>query len=137
MNAAREGFAALQALAGENKVLRGAFMIAEAISNTALAITNATATMPPPSLPFVIPVITAIGAAQVATIAQQMGTDGEAVAAPPGLGGFDIGPTESAAPDFFRTNQSRPQQQQVVLVTEDLTTVQTRVTVTEERASIG
>ena len=132
----QQGFATLQGLAGENQIARGAIMIAEAIANTAVAISRAPADYGLAGAAVAIPVIAALGAAQVATIATQMGGGtGESVTAP-GLGGFDLGPTESASPDFFRTNQSRPATQPV-LVTEDLSAVQNRVSITEDRASIG
>ena len=141
VSAAQEGFAALQGLAGENQVARGAFMIAEAVANTALAISRSVAEFGLVGSAVAIPIIAAIGAAQIATIAAQMGSGNEASSVSSGAsipGGFvrpELGPVESASSGFF--NISQPPPAQTVLVTEDLNAVQNRVAVTENRASIG
>lgn len=120
------------ALAEDNQKLQGSIQIGEAIANTAVAVTAATKV--PATAPFVIPALLAIGAAQVATIAKNMKTSGEA--------GGDVGATiPEAAPvapeQQIETAVSDTAPQVVpVLVTEDLNTVQARVLVTEQRGSI-
>jgi len=109
--------------------------VAESIANTAVGVTAAWKN--PFTAPGTIPLIIAAGVASVATIIAQLGTSGGNANVPTiSAEGFRVGPVETASPDFFRTNQSRPQNQ-VVLVTEDLAAVQQRVLVTEDRASIG
>ena len=122
-------------LAEESKPITGAILVAESIAGTAVAVVNATKNLA--TAPATIPLILATGAASVATIIAQLGASGGNANLPQiSAEGFRVGPTESASPDFFRSNQSVTTPQ-VVLVTEDLNTVQDRVAVTEDRASIG
>ena len=98
-------------------------MIAEAIANTALAITKV---MPNP---IAIAGVAAIGAAQIAIIAAEMGQSGDAPDAPT-VNRRDV-LIDSAVRDL------RQIQWQPILVTEDLNVVQGRVSVTADRSSLG
>ena len=108
----------------------------EAVMNTAAALAAIWAPPTTASAPFLTPFIIANGAAQIAAIAAAQPGSGSIVNPSFTTNVSRSSPIESASPDFFRTNQSRPQNQ-VVLVTEDLAAVQGRVAITEDRASIG
>jgi hypothetical protein len=121
-------------MAEENFQLQKAFKIGEVLMSTAAAMIRVW-DAGPYAAPFLMATVAAQGAASLAAV----------VNARPGDTGGILSPVytqngtsalEKASPDFFRTNQSIPQNQ-VVLVTEDLNTVQGRVAVTEDRSSIG
>jgi len=129
-------FGLTQTLAAENQQIQGVLLIGEAIANTALAITKVTA-QTGVLAPLVIPGILANGAIQVATIAANMAVSAKGGAGVSG-GGDQFAPgtiEQRNASNFVNLTNDQPQSQ-VVLVTEDLNTVQNRVQVTEDRASI-
>ena len=112
-------------------------MIGEAVANTALAITdiNSKWAAVPPVNAALIALTVASGAAQVAAISKNMQASGESIS---GGGQFTPGTTEqrNASVAFESAARAVPEPS-VVLVTEDLSAVQSRVAVTESRASIG
>jgi len=119
----------------DNMALIGALMIGEAIANTALALTNIAATAPAPAIPFLQAQAIITGAASVATIAANMGASNAGTVSTISTGQVPSTPTETAAnTTLFRVN---PPKAQIVLVTDDLNTVQQRVAVTNDRASLG
>ena len=137
-------FDALSVIAGESLLLQGAIGIAEVIVSTSRAIAGVTASLAAvpfglAALPAAIAAIKLNGVKQAAIIAAVTGA--KAIAA--GQGGVDI-TTETPTNQRDQFNQSafsreggeRRFDSQVVLVTEDLNTVQNRVRVTEDRASI-
>ena len=136
--AATSGISNIIATAAVNVFgIQKAFRSAGVVIDTAAALAQVQVK---PGYPEAIPLAIAIAANGVAQLAAIN-------AAVPGQGTIvnptytkDVSnrPIESASADFYRTNQSREaNQQQIVLVTEDLNTVQNRVSVTESRASIG
>ena len=122
-------------IAQENFELQKAFKLGEVVMNTAAALIAIWAPPTTAAAPFLAPIIVAQGIASIASISNARPGDTGGILSPISV----RNPTtiESASPDFFRSNQSRPVENQIVLVTEDLNTVQNRVNVTEDRASIG
>ncbi len=126
-------------IAQQNFELQKGFKIGEVVINTAAALVRLWTDPGASAAPFLTPVVIANGIAAIASI----------VAAQPGDVGNIVNPIrtttafrpsvtiESAQNTFFQQNQSQLEAARIVLVTEDLNTVQNRVQVTEDRASIG
>ena len=129
---------AMSEIAQENFEVQKAFAIGETIVNTAAGIVRV---WRDPGYPLAIPLTALVALNGIAAIASIN-------AAQPGQSGTVLNPVrtiditrpsvtiESAQNTFFQQNQAQIASR-VVLVTEDLNTVQNRVQVTEDRASIG
>ena len=125
----------------DNFAVQKAFKMGEAVMNTAAALAAIWAPPTTASAPFLTPFIVANGAAQIAAIASaQPGQTGSAVNPVHVRGSSSMlwRPTESASAAFNQQALYDPANNAPVpiLVTEDLTSVQARVAVTEARATI-
>jgi hypothetical protein len=129
----------LSELSDENLQLQKAFAIAQVIVDSSVASIQAWRNPLPVALALQ-GVIVAQTAASIQAInaveAGQTGTVLNPVVTTPSTQS-QRQPIDTASGNFFSRNTVAPPQAQTVLVTEDLTAVQTRVAVTESRASIG
>ena len=142
INLLNSGFALAKAVAGDNEKLQKGIAIAQAVTNTALGITKAFATLPYPAAIPAAASIAITGAAQLATIASQSSDGGGgSITAPTGTS--VTGETQTV--DTNQIDQAADQQQALenaianlgltVSVTE-INDVQNSVSVSEDNSQI-
>ena len=142
INLLNSGFALAKAVAGDNEKLQKGIAIAQAVTNTALGITKAFATLPYPAAIPAAASIAITGAAQLATIASQSSDGGGgSITPPPGTSETN----DNQTVDTNQIDQAADQQQALenaianlgltVSVTE-INDVQNSVSVSEDNSQI-